>query len=80
MGKVSIIPLVPETGAAAGALFAQGRENHDGFCAALHEERAEFSAGPCFFDSQHAFDVYGAAYRIRTDDLPLTRRLLYQLS
>ena len=22
----------------------------------------------------------GAAYRIRTDDLPLTRRLLYQLS
>jgi hypothetical protein len=23
---------------------------------------------------------FGAAYRIRTDDLPLTRRLLYQLS
>ena len=24
--------------------------------------------------------VHGAGYRIRTDDLPLTRRLLYQLS
>jgi tetratricopeptide (TPR) repeat protein len=24
--------------------------------------------------------VFGAGYRIRTDDLPLTRRLLYQLS
>jgi hypothetical protein len=24
--------------------------------------------------------IFGADYRIRTDDLPLTRRLLYQLS